>query len=212
MSASNTQIGQVSRRFIYKMLIPLLSLCLWVTPAIAAEGPQAVVKNGTDEVLNLLRQYPEASRARTKQIEAVISRFFDFEAMARLAVGPDWNSVSPQQQREFTGEFKKLLFATYLGDIEKYAGQNISYYTGSLSPNHALVEGSIYNEGNPIYLDYSLHLVDGNWRVYDVAVSGMSLAVSYRNQFDSLLANGSFNDLLTALKRKTEHICSTGRC
>ena len=52
----------------------------------------------------------------------------------------------------------------------------------------------------------------GNWKVYDVSVGGVSLAVSYRDQFNSFLANRSFNDLLMALKEKTARMCSTGRC
>lgn len=212
MRASTTQIGRVSKRSLYKVLLALVSFFLWASPAMAAESPQAVVQNGADQVLSILSQYPQSSPARVKQIEAVISRYFDFETMARLAVGRRWNSLSPVQRKEFTREYKKLLFATYLGDIEKYSAEQIRYFTRSFSPGYALVEGSIYNGGNPIYLDYSLHLNDGSWKVYDVAVSGISLAVNYRNQFNAFLATSSFNDLLGALRVKTDRMCSFGRC
>ena len=99
MSATKTQIGRVSKQFIYKTLISLVSLCLWASPAIAAQSPQAVVQNGTNQVLNILRQYPGDSHARTEQIEAVIARYFDFEAMARLAIGREWNSISAEKRR-----------------------------------------------------------------------------------------------------------------
>ncbi len=212
MKASNTQIGRRSKRFVYSMLVALVSLCLWNSPAIAAESPQAVIQKGTDQVLNILRRYPEASSVRTKQVEAVIDRYFDFRAMARLAVGPQWNRVPPAIQQEFTNEFKRLLFATYIGDIEKYSEQGISYFTGSLTSDYALVEGSIYNNGSPIYLDYSLRLKNGSWKVYDVAVSGVSLAINYREQFNNFLATRSFNDLVAALRSKTDRLCRLGRC
>ncbi|MGC8492256.1 MAG: MlaC/ttg2D family ABC transporter substrate-binding protein [Syntrophobacteraceae bacterium] len=212
MRASTTQIGRVSKRSLYKLLLVLVSLCLWASPAMAVESPRAVVQNGADQVLSILRQHPQPSPARVQQIEAVISRYFDFETMARMAVGRRWKSVSPVQQKEFIREYKKLLFATYLGDIERYSNEQIRFFTRSLSPEYALVEGSVYNGGNPIYLDYSLHLKDGNWEVYDVAVSGISLAVNYRDQFNAFLATRSFNDLLAALRQKTDRMCRFGRC
>lgn len=212
MSASNKQIGQVSKSLVYKTLIPLVSLCLWASPTIAAESPQAVVQTGTDQVLNILKQYPQATRARRNQIQAVVNGYFDFEGMARLAVGPRWNSVSPEKRQEFTNEFSKLLFATYIGDIEKYAGQKITYNTKSVSPGYVVVEALINDRSGPVSLDYSLHLKDGDWRVYDAAVKGMSLAINYRDQFNSILANGSFDDLLMTLKQKIARICRTNRC
>lgn len=212
MSASHTLNGKTSRRLISKTLIPLVCLCLLTSSAMAAESPQAVIQNGTQQVLNILKQYPEASRARVQQIQEVINRYFDFEGMARLAVGPQWKRISPEKQREFTDEYKRLLFATYMGAIQKYANQSITYLTRSRTPGYAMVEAAIYNEGNPIYLDYFLHPKDGNWKVYDVSVSGMSLAVRYRDQFNSFLANKSFDDLVASIKEETSKVCRGGHC
>ncbi len=212
MSASNTKNGPLSKWSIYKNFILLISLCLWVSPAAAAESPRSVVQKGTDQVLNILKQNPGNSRADRKQIQSVVNGYFDFERMSRLAVGPRWKSVSQEKRQEFTHQFSKLLFNTYIGDIEKYAGQKITYSTKSKSPGSAVIEASIYNEGNPIYLDYFLYPKDGTWKVYDVSVSGVSLAVNYHAQFNSILTNGSFQELLSALKRKNAQLCSSGRC
>lgn len=212
MNAINLRVAQASKKMICKTLTLLLPLCLWALPAIAAESPQAVVQKGTDQVLTILEQYPQAPLANRKQIRAVVDGYFDFGAMSRLAVGPRWKSVSATKRQEFTNQFSKLLFNTYIGDIAKYAGQKITYSTQSLSPGSAVVEASIFYQGRPINLDYSLRPENGNWRVYDVAINGMSLAINYRAQFNSILANGSFNDLLRALQQKNAQICSSGRC
>lgn len=212
MSASNTKNRRLSQRSVSINLILLFSLCLWASPAAATGSPLSVVQTGTDQVLSILKQNPRDSRARRKQIQSVVDGYFDFEGMSRLAVGPRWKSVSQANRQEFTNQFSKLLFNTYIGDIEKYAGQSITYSTKSQSPGSAVIEASIYNEGRPIYLDYFLHPKDGTWKVYDVSVSGVSLALNYRAQFNSILANGSFQELLSALKQKNAQLCSSGRC
>ncbi len=127
MFVDRSQIGLMSKRFISKTLILVVFLCLWGSQAIAAGSPQAEVQTATDQVLNILNQYPQGTPARREQIQRVVDEYFDFEAITRLAVGPRWRSLPPEKQQELTLEFKKLLFNTYIGSLEKYAGENITY-------------------------------------------------------------------------------------
>ena len=202
----------MSKRFISKTLILVVCLCLWGLPAIAAEDPQAVVKNGTEQVLKILQQYPQDTKARRDQIRAAVEGYIDFEAIARLAVGRRWSTVPPEKQQEFTQELSKLLFNTYMGDIEKYAKQMLTYNHRTINPDYVVVEALVRDQGGPISLDYYLHLKDGNWKVYDIAVDGMSLAANYRSQFHSILANNSFDHLSMMLRQKIAQICGSDRC
>ncbi len=212
MFVACSQIGLMSKRFISKTLILVVCLCLWGPRAMAAESPQTVVQTGTDQILKILQQYPQDTRARKEQIQAVVDGYFDFEAIARLAVGPRWNSLPPEKQQKFTQEFRKLLFNTYRGDIEKYARQKITYNKRSIYQGYVVVEALLTDKGGPATIYYYFHLKDGNWKVYDVAVGGMSLVANYRNQFDSILANGSFDDLSMMLSRKVAQTCGSNRC
>ena len=132
--------------------------------------------------------------------------------MARLAVGPQWKSLLPEKQEEFTLEFSKLLFNTYVGDIQKYAQQKPTYNHRTINPDYVVVEALVRDQGGSVSLGYYLHLKDGNWKVYDVAVDGMSLLANYRSQFHSILANGSFDSLSMMLRQKIAQICGSDRC
>ena len=197
----------MSKRFISKTLIVSVCLGLWGAQAIAAEDPVAVVKTGTEQIVKILKQNPQDIAARRKQIEAVVDGYFDFDAIARDAVGRQWSSLPPEKQQEFTQEFRKLLFNTYIGDIEKYARENISYKTESIYPGYVVVEEHINGQGGPDSINYSLHRKNGDWKVYDVSANGMSLVITYRSQFDTILANGSFDNLLTTIRQKVAQIC-----
>lgn len=84
----------MSRRPISKTLISALCLCLWASQAIAAENPQAVIKAGTDRVLQILRKYPENTQVRREKIRAAVDKYvdeyFDFDQIAKYALGPRW--------------------------------------------------------------------------------------------------------------------------
>ena len=212
MFVAHSKIGLTSKRFISKTLILVVCLCWWGSQAIAAENPQAVVQTGTDQVVKILTQYPQDTRARREQIEAAIDGYFDFEGIARLAVGPRWRSLSPEQRQDFTREFTKLLFNTYVGDLEKYATQKITYNQRTIDQGYVAVEAHVRDQGGQVNLDYYLHLKDGNWKVYDIAVEGMSLVANYREQFDSILANSSFDQLSMLLRQKIARMCESNRC
>jgi len=212
MFVARSQIGLMRKRFISETLLLVVCLCLWGSRAIAAENPQAVVQTGTDQVLEILKQYPQDTKARREKIRAVVDGYFDFESVARLAVGPRWNSLSPEKQQQFTLEYSKLRFNTYVGDIEKYATQKITYNNRSIYQGYVVVEARITAQGGPVSLDYYLHFKDGKWKVYDVGVEGTSLVVNYRDQFDSILANGSFDDLSTMLRKQIVRMCGSDRC
>jgi phospholipid transport system substrate-binding protein len=212
MIVARSQIGLMSKRFISKTLILVVCLYLWGSQAIAAENPQAVVQTGTDQILKILTQYPQDTRARKEQIRAVVDGYFDFEAIARLAVGPLWKSVPPEKQQEFTRDFSKLLFNTYIGDIEKYAKQMLTYNHRTINQDYIVVEALVRDQGGPVSLAYYLHLKDGNWKVYDIAVDGVSLVANYRSQFNSILANSSFDHLSMILRQKIAQMCGSNRC
>ena len=109
-------------------------------------------------------------------------------------------------------EFSKLLFNTYIGDIEKYAKQNFTYNHRTINQDYVVVEAFVRDQGGTFSLDYYLHLKDGNWKVYDIAVNGMTMVANYRSQFDAMLANGSFDNLLMMLRQKIAQICGSDRC
>ncbi len=206
------QIKLIRKHFILKTLILLACLCLWGSQAIAAENPQAVVQNGMDQVLQILTQYPQDTHDRREQIQAVVDGYFDFEAIARLAVGPRWKSLLPEKRQEFTLEFSKLLFNTYVGDIQKYAKQKSTYNQRTIDRGYVVIEALVRNQGSPVTLDYYLHLTDGNWKVYDISIDGMSLVANYRSQFQSILTNGSFDRLSMVLRQKIAQMCGSDRC
>jgi phospholipid transport system substrate-binding protein len=211
MFARRSQIGLVSKGLISKMFTLVVCFCLWESPALAAENPQTVIQTGTEQILKILEQYPQDTRARRQQIQEVVGKCVDFEAITRLAIGRRWNTLPPEKQQEFTQEFSALLFNTYIGDLEKYARENIKYTSRSVYEGYMVVTALINNQ-NGLSLDFSLHLRNGEWKVYDVRVAGTSLVMNYRNQFDSILANGSFDDLSAMLRLRIARLCGIDHC
>jgi phospholipid transport system substrate-binding protein len=207
MIEAYSHVGWVSRPLTSKMLISVLCLCLWASQAIAADDPQVVIKTGTDQVLKLLKKYPENTQVRREKIRVAVDRYvdeyFDFDEIAKHALGTRWNEQSPEKQQEFTRDFSQLLFNTYIGKIEKFTNGKITYNQKQIGGNLAVIETlEAGDQSGRVPIDYYLRLKDGKWKVYDVSIEGIGLVTNYRSQFESILLRNSFDDLLKQLKQK----------
>jgi phospholipid transport system substrate-binding protein len=173
------------------------------------ENPMVLIQSGTERVIQILhesqsRQAPSL-RHRKDEILVIVNEYFNFEEMAKRALGRPWKEQSPEKRQEFAQLFKQLLFNTYINRIENCTGSNerVFYDSEKLDGDHALVKTHILYQGdNYISIEYRLHRDGGQWQVYDVVVEGISFVDNYRGQFGSILANQSFDSLLIRLRQK----------
>jgi phospholipid transport system substrate-binding protein len=141
---------------------------------------------------------------RRDQLRQVISARFDFNEMAKRALGQHWQRRSAEQQRQFVQLFTDLLERSYADQIESFNGEKIVYGREKEEQDDAEVDTKIVTKkGEEFSVNYRLHPVERDWKVYDVVIENISLVNNYRSQFNRVLANSSFDELLRKLQRKT---------
>lgn len=174
-------------------------------------NPMALVRSGTERALQILHEsrggHAPSLRQRKGEILDIVSEYFNFEEMAKRALGRPWKEQTADKRQEFARLFKLLLFNTYINRLENYTGSNeqVLYDSEKLDGDYALVQTHILYQGNNnISIDYRLHQDGGQWKVYDVIVEGISFVDNYRSQFTSILTNESFDSLLRKLREKVD--------
>lgn len=69
--------------------------------------------------------------------------------------------------------------------------------------SYAQVDTKIVVENRaPVSIDYKLHSVDGDWKIYDLVIEDISVVNNYRSQFDRIIGHSSFADLVRTMKEK----------
>jgi phospholipid transport system substrate-binding protein len=186
-----------------------LGILLLMQPVrVAAGTPGDQVRQTTDKLLVILkdpRLKGEGSKnERREKLKEVIYQRFDFTEMARRSLGSEWRRRTPDEQKEFVKLFTDVLERTYLDQIESYSGEKIQYLKEREDGNQAEVATKIVdNKGQEYSVNYRLHNVNGDWKVYDVVIEDISLVNNYRAQFSRVLARSSFEELLETMKQKT---------
>jgi phospholipid transport system substrate-binding protein len=175
-------------------------------PVVAGEANDQL-KQSVDKVLAILNDptlkgMGNSQERRQKLKEVVYSRF-DFNEMAKRALGSQWQKRSPEEQKEFVQLFTSLLEHAYLENIESYNGEKIRFLNERQDKDFAEVNTKIINsKGQEFSLDYRLQNVNGDWKVIDVVIENISLVNNYRAQFNRLLAKSSFAELIETMKQK----------
>jgi phospholipid transport system substrate-binding protein len=196
-----------------KKLIAVVFAVLLVSPVLAQEAPDVLVKRVTEEVLEIVRKDRDIQNGSTqKAVELVDQKVlphFDFRHMTALAVGKDWKKASPGQQQQLTAEFKTLLVRTYSNALTSYKNQKIVYKPFKMNPgdSEVLVRTEVVQAGSkPVQIDYNLEKADAGWKVYDVVVAGISLVTNYRDQFAQEVRSGGIDGLIAAIATKNKSL------
>jgi phospholipid transport system substrate-binding protein len=192
------------------LLAALALLGLLAPAAVAAAGPPTeVVRTTVDQVLEVLNDTSLEPQVRRGRIEDIAYARFDFDTMSKLVVARYWKTFTPEQKAEFIDEFKSFLAHTYGERIDRYSDEEVQ-----IVGETPMKRGDVKVLTKIVGGDYGGALVeyrlregdDGQWRVIDVKVEGISLVLNYRDQFKTLLSRGGPDELLQQLKKKNTEI------
>ena len=192
-----------------------LAILLLVQPVWVAAGvPGDQVRQTTDKLLAILKdpqlKGESKKNERRDKLKELIYQRFDFTEMARRSLGSEWRRRSLEEQKEFVKLFTGLLERAYLDNIESYNGEKFQYLKEQEDNNHAQVDTKIIdNKGQEFSINYRLHKVNGDWKVYDVVIAEISLVNNYRSQFNRVLATSSYEELVNRMKGKTLSAAAT---
>jgi ABC-type transport system involved in resistance to organic solvents, auxiliary component len=209
MSKNNHNSG-----FIMKSgyLIPLIiSFIWWNGPAQAgAQTAEEVVKTTADQVIERLKADREELKIRPEGIYSLVDELiiphFDFTSMSKWVLGQNWRKASLDQKENFTTQFRTLLVRTYAKALLEYSDNEITYFPVQSNPdsNLVVVKTEVARTGaNKIPINYSMHIKDGEWKVVDVAINGISLVSTYRGSFATEIRTNGLDSLINQLIEKT---------
>jgi len=176
------------------------------TPRAMADTPKAQLQGTIERVLQVLqtiRSVEDIARNKGLLRQILLDRF-DFAEMARRSLGSHWNNLNGKEG-EFVSAFTQFIEGSYMGTLGSYRGEKIVYAHERVGQEFAEVDTRVVGgQGAPIEIDYRLHLVGGEWKVYDVVIDQVSLVSNYRSQFRRILRTASLEELLRKLREKGE--------
>ncbi len=168
-----------------------------------------VVKMSVDEVVRIVsnKDMKKNPLKRRKALKQAIDAIFDYSEMSKRSLGRNWDDRTPAERKQFVALFETLLENSYADKIESYNNEKIEYLNETEDGNYAEVRSRILTPSHDYFsLDYRLMDEKGSWKVYDVVIEGVSLVSNYRSQFDRIISQHNYNELLKKLQTRSNEI------
>lgn len=205
-----TRMPEPVLREVRRLVAALLILCL--APIASAHAQAANVAVAKDFVSSLSRQgiaiLADKSLPRDQQIakfREMLKADVDLPRLARFTLGQYWRVATPAQKQEFQNLFQEYILSTYVYQLGDYSGQTIDVGTARPESESLILVQSMVNQPGgapPVQVNWRIWVANGQAKLVDVVVEGVSMAVTLRSQFASIIQNGGGNveALLTRMR------------
>jgi phospholipid transport system substrate-binding protein len=173
-----------------------------------SDAAGAFIDDMAKRAIGILQTGGAASPEGKAEFTRILEQGFDLPTIGRFVLGRYWNSATPQQQQEYMQLFERMIVETYSRRFQNYQGQTL-VVTGSRpvgNGSDTLVSTQIRQvDGPPIQVDWRVRKEGGGFKVVDVIVARVSMSVTQRDEFASVIAQngGSVDGLLNAMRQRT---------
>lgn len=207
----------MNRRTILAAALALASVAaLAIRPAAAGEfdavARKFVDKIGAEAIVTFGTPDKEQRYARFREL---LNRSFDVPAIGRYVLGTYWNRISPEQQGQFLKVFEDYVVANYAAKPWDVQGVYIEVVaTTPNNDNDIAVDTLIHvphKQNKPIGLGWRIYNANPAPKIIDLKVDGLSLVVSQRSEFTSVLRqkNENFAEFINFVVGRTKALEAT---
>ena len=129
---------------------------------------------------------------RKVKFKKFLIKNFDMKTIGRFALGRYWKSTSQKEQKEYLTLFEQMIVEVYSKRFSEYNGQSLEVLTARPEgKKDAIVSSVIVPDSGPkVRVDWRVRYKNNSYRVIDIIVEGVSMALTQRSDFASVIQRG----------------------
>ena len=193
------------RRFAPLALVAYLLTSGGAARAADAEAIDFIQTLG-DEFVSVLADKELPAERRLEEFRRLFIEGFDVRTISRFALGRYWRRASKNQRQEYGRLFSDYIVNTYSDRLGQYSGEKIVVgKTRNDAKRDRIVSSKIVRpKGKPVRLDWRLRRRGEGFKIVDVIIEGVSMAITQRDAFASVIrrGGGKVESLLEELRSK----------
>ncbi|MCA3246685.1 MAG: ABC transporter substrate-binding protein [Azospirillum sp.] len=143
---------------------------------------------------------------RTKRFRELLTESFDVPKIGRFALGTAWRTAAPPDREAYLKAFEDFIVATYATRFADYGGETIRVVSSRRLDEGEAAVGSVFERarGEPVRVDWRLAPEGQSWKIIDVIIEGVSMAITQRDDFSATVQRngGRVGPLIDQLREK----------
>ena len=193
---------------IYLIVIGLMASLAIGSVSFAGSEITGKLKSTIDKVIAIVKDenLKKDKQSRRAALRKAIDERFDYRQMVMRSLAKNWDPRSDQERQQFILLFKSLLENSYASKLESFSDEKINYLGEVIKGKYALVKTEVVRPSSTMTVDYKLIQENGDWRVYDFVIEGVSMIRNYRSQFTKIIRKDSYEVLVQKLTDKINEL------
>ena len=174
----------------------------------AIGDPGSYVISTTEKAIKTLTDESIDPQEKEVRFGKLFDENFDIPSISRFVLGKYWKSATTTQKKEFILTFRNYIVKTYSSRFSEYTGEKLTLINSENESNPKLfiVHTALNREdAPPIKVDWRVGLKKDRYVILDIIIEGISLAITQRSEFVSVIDqnDGNVDNLIKLLKEKS---------
>ena len=170
------------------------------------KGAEAFIQGLGDRAILSLTDQKLARPIREKRMREILTEGFDLPTIGKFAMGRYWKDATESERKEYLSLFENMVVQTYANRFEEYSGEEFKVIGSmGIGESDLLVASQILPKDGPaLQVDWRVRMKDGRYKVIDAMVEGVSMSVTQRSDFASVIeqGGGKIEALIETLRKR----------
>ena len=171
------------------------------------EAEEKFVSNFADNAISILSNESLNGSQKNIQFTELVMSSIDMNLISKFVLSKYWKLATDDQKKAYLEAFKQYFISSYANKLDQYSGEKVIIVSSNAAKKFVIVKSNIVRDGTDtlkIELDWRLLTRDGQTKIIDLSIEGISLIIAQREEFQSFLANN--DNSLDALINKLNSI------
>ena len=197
----------------YVMLKKLLyvGLVLWLgiqgsLAAVDRKEAETFMAQIGERVISLLTDKTISYDDKKSQFREILDTKFNIKAIGKFVLGRYWKRASDEQKERFLDLFETVTVASYAARFREYTSERFEVIGSRQEQDGGVtvLTQIVRPNGQIIPVDWKIFEKNGEMRIYDVILEGISMSITQRSEYASVIqqGGGQIQALIDALERK----------
>jgi len=176
----------------------------------AAQNPRQFIDHLGGEVLGILNDKGIDQAGRADRFRTLFNAAFDLPSIAQFVLGRHWREATPEQRAEWQEVLRDYIAGLYARQFSAYNGQQFEVVRERPLDGTTVVQTRIQQaDGQPLDVDFRVQQKGDESKIVDVLVANVSLIVTKRAEFDSVIQREGVEGLMRRLRQKSASLAAS---
>lgn len=171
---------------------------------------EAFVRRITGEVLSVVHNPSSTLSAKKARLEQTFLQVVDLGWIAQFVIGKSWDSATVQQRNQYVSLYGKYLTGMYLAGLDEQSQDNlrdikILGMEDTFEDAFLVHTQMVMAQGNNVAVDYMVREENGQDKIVDIVLEGVSMLRSHRSELGGLASTKGMDGVVAALQSKVNN-------